>query len=146
MIKETKGGTVMKMKTTMVSLLAIGLLPFAVGATAQHSQHHPSASESNSQMMMNQGMMGHGMVGQGMMANHQEMMNLMVQLATDFSALENEKDVAVIRKKLAEDRALLQQLQTHMQKNGQMAGQMMDHFQNCPMTQSGQMEGQPTPK
>ena len=145
----------MKMKTTTVSLLAAGLLSFAIAASAQHSQHQASAPEPSTQMMnqgmMGQGMMGHGMMGHtmmgpSMMANHQEMMKLMNQLAGDLSAAENEKDATVIRKKLTEDGALLQQLQAHMRKNGQMVGQMMEYMQNCPMAQSGQTEGQATPK
>jgi hypothetical protein len=65
---------------------------------------------------------------QQMMAQHQEMEKLIDQLVKDFDTLENQKDPAVLKQKLAEDKALLKQLQTkfHSGMMG-MQGQMTDH-------------------
>jgi hypothetical protein len=73
---------------------------------------------------------------QQMMTQHQEIEKLIDQLVKDFAALENEKDPAVLKKKLAEDSALLKRLQTsfHSGMMGMM-GQMTAHSM---MMQHGQ--------
>lgn len=73
---------------------------------------------------------------QHMMAQHEEMEKLIDQLVKDFTALENEKDPAVLKEKLAEDSALVKQLQTkfHSGMMGMM-GQMTEHSM---MMQHGQ--------
>ena len=62
-----------------------------------------------------------------MMSQHEEMGKLIDQLVKSFSALENEKDPALLKKDLAEHGALLKELQSKFQHNSGMTGQMSQH-------------------
>ena len=73
-----------------------------------------------------------------MMAHHQEIEKLVNQLTQSLAALENEKDPAVLRSKLAEDRVLLEQFQAKLRQGREMMQGMADHMKTCPMMESGQ--------
>ena len=108
--------------TSIVALtLAAALFLFGVPAVAQHEGHDsatPGAAMSPDMMAQHQ----------KMMSQHAEIGKLIEQLVKDFSALENENDPALLKKKLAEDNATLKQLQSKFQAaSGMMAGQTMDH-------------------
>lgn len=115
-------GTLKKSRTMIAALLLAALSLFAFRATAQQSEPHQGG-------MMSQDMMTQH---QKMMTRHQEMGNLIDQLVKSFSALETEKDPALLKKKLAEHGALLKEMQSKFQQNsgmmtmGQM-GQMSGH-------------------
>jgi uncharacterized membrane protein len=72
---------------------------------------------------MNGGMMGMGMMGQ-MRAHHQQMMDLMNKLMESMTAIEAAKDQATLKAKLAEHRALLEQMHGQMTQQGCMMQQM----------------------
>ena len=117
--------------TSIVALtLAAALFLFGVPAVAQHEGHDsatPGAAMSPDMMAQHQ----------KMMSEHAEIGKLINQLVKDFSALENEKDPALLKKKLAEDEAMLKQLQTKFQAaSGMMAGRTMD--QSMMMQHQGQ--------
>src|SRR5579859_5890455 len=112
------------MKSTPIIIaltLAATLFLFRVPAAAQHEGHTsatPGAAMSPDMMSQHQ----------KMMSEHQEIGKLIDQLVKDFSALENENDPALLKKKLAEDNATLKQLQSKLQAaSGMMMGQAMDH-------------------
>lgn len=130
------------MRHTLVatSLLAGTLSVFAIGAAAQHADHHPEDQTTQDQTKPSQaqpGMMGGGMMmnmmGQ-MTTHHQQMTTLMNKLIESMKAIENEKDPAALKLKLVEHRALLEQMHTQMTQQGgmmqDMPGMMM---KNCPM-------------
>jgi hypothetical protein len=62
-----------------------------------------------------------------MMTQHEAMGKLIDQLVKGFSVLQNEKDPALLKKKLAEHGALLQELQSKFQQNSGMMGPMSEH-------------------
>ena len=111
----------MKSTSIIAVTLAAALFLFGVPAVAQHEGHDsatPGAAMSPDMMAQHQ----------KMMSDHQEIGKLIDQLAKDFSALENENDPTVLKKKLAEDNATLKQLQSKFQADsGMMMGQTMDH-------------------
>ena len=86
--------------------------------------------------MMGQGMTGGGMMGMmgQMTKHHQQMSGLMTKLMASMKAIEDEKDPAVLKSKLAEHRTLLEQMHTQMTQQGgmmkEMSGMMM---KNCPI-------------
>ncbi len=129
----------MKYKTFIASFSLAALSLFAIGARAQHAQHHPSEQNSGAGMMgggtMGQGMMGQGMMsqramGESMMAHHQEMQKLMDRLMQSMTALENEKDPAARAKLMAEHRDLLEKMHSEMMQQGKV---MSEFMKNCPM-------------
>lgn len=69
------------------------------------------------------------------MAHHAEM-KLLDDLSESLAALEAEKDPAVMKKKLAEHRVLIEQLQSKMKECSEMMGQMSEHMEKCPMMRS----------
>jgi hemerythrin-like domain-containing protein len=95
---------------------------------------------------MGQGMAGQGMTGGATMnqmaTRHQQMTELMNKLTQSMAALESEKDPAALQSKLAEHRALLEQMRTHMTQQGGMMQRMAAQVQNCPMM--GQTAQPPT--
>jgi hypothetical protein len=120
----------MKSPNIIVSLLVAVFSLFPAGAAAQHSGHHPG--QSDNEQRKSGGMMSHDMMAQHqkMMTQHQEMGKLLDQLVKNFSALENEKDSVLLRKKVTEYNVLLKQLQSKFQQgSGKMGmmGQMMEH-------------------
>ena len=129
----------MKDRTLMASFSLAILSLFAVGAQAQHAQHHPSTQNSCAGMMgagmmgkgeMGKGMMGQQMMGKSMMACHQQMQKLMDQLMQNMTAMENEKDPAARAKLMSEQHGLLEQMRGDMMQQGKT---MSDFMKNCPM-------------
>jgi hypothetical protein len=122
------------------SILAIVLAAFAVGGAAQQSGDAPQTTPEPNQTrpgmmggrMMGGGMMGNGMMGR-MMNRQRQMADLTNQLAKSLDAIENEKDPAALKSKLAEHRALLERLQTQMTQQRGYMRQMSGHMMNCPM-------------
>ena len=106
--------------TIMIATLLLAILSlFAFRATAQQSEPHRGGVPSEDMMAQHQ----------NMMTQHQEMGNLIDRLLKSFSALENEKDPALLKKELAEHAALLKELQSKFQQNSAMMpmGQMSEH-------------------
>jgi hypothetical protein len=91
--------------------------------------------------MAGQGMTGGAMMNQ-MTTRHQQMTELMNKLTQSMAALESEKDPAALKSKLAEHRALLEQMRTQMTQQGGMMQRMAAQVQNCPMM--GQASQPPT--
>jgi len=110
----------MKNKVITAVILA-ALSAFAVGrAVAQQDQSQPGTG----------GMMGRGqMVGQ-MVTHHQQMTGLMTKLMDSMKAIESEKDPAALKQKLAEHRALLDQMRAQMMQQGGMMQQMQQMMGN----------------
>ncbi|MBI3895020.1 MAG: hypothetical protein HY313_03725 [Acidobacteria bacterium] len=131
----------MKLKTMIAAMLLFVLSLFTFGAAAQRSEHHPEQSPKKSGSPMSGGMMSQDMMAQHqkMMTQHQEMGKLIDQLVKSFSALENEKDTALLRKKLAENNTLLKQLQSKFQQNSGMMGMMGQMAQTGQMSQHSMM-------
>ena len=134
----------MKNRTLMASFSLAILSLFAIGAQAQHAQHHPSPQDSCAGMMsagmmgqgaMGKGMMGQQMMGKSMMACHQQMQKLMDQLMQHMTAMENEKDAAARSKLMTEQRALLEQMRGDMMQQGKMMSLCM---KNSPMGDANQ--------
>ena len=110
----------MKSKTLIASLFIAALPLFVFRVAAQHSEH-PQGGMTSPDMMPQH---------EQMMSQHQETAKVIDQLVNSFSALENEKDPAVLKTKLAEHGALLKQLQSKFQESSgmmDMMGQMMHH-------------------
>src|SRR3990172_7855091 len=110
----------MKSKTLIASLFIAALSLFVFRVAAQHSEHPPGGMTSPDMMPQHE----------QMMSQHQETAKVIDQLVNSFSALENEKDPAVLKNKLAEHGALLKQLQSKFQESSGMmgmTGQMMEH-------------------
>lgn len=113
----------MKSKTLIASLVIAALSLLVIRVAAQHSEHHPDHQGG----MMSSDMMSQH---QQMMSQHQELRTLIDQLNQSYAALENEKNPAVLKSKLAEHGALLKQLQSKFQESSgmmDMMGQMMRH-------------------
>lgn len=134
----------MKYKMLLVSILAAALSAFAIGAAAQHDEHHadqqPTPDQSTPGMMgQGQGMMG-GTTGTGMMGmmtqmnqmmgqmttHHQQMTGLMTQMLDGMNAIGNEKDPAALRQKLGEHRKLMEQMRSQMVQQGGMMQNMSE--------------------
>jgi|GEM_PF-3391587 len=110
----------MKSKTLIASFFIAAFSLFVIRVAAQH------AVQSQGGMMSPDMMTQH----QQMMSQHQDLGKLIDQLNKSFAALENEKDPAVLKNKLAEHGELLKQLQTKFQQSAGMmgmTGQMMEH-------------------
>jgi hypothetical protein len=87
----------------------------------------------------NPGMMGQGQRMMGgmsqMLTHHQQMSELMNKLTQNMTAIQNEKDPAALKAKLAEHQVLLQQMRDRMTQQGAMMQNMSGQIQqNCPMT------------
>lgn len=121
----------MRSKSVTAFLLVAVLAVYAGRAAAQHSHDHSADSSNQNQTKSNTA--GPGMMGQ-MMTHHQQMSDLMTKLMASMKAIEDEKDPAALKSKLAEHRALLEQMHTQMTQQGgmmkNMHGRMM---KNCPM-------------
>lgn len=109
----------------------------AIGALAQQ-QGQTSPTQPNSGMMgQAQGMMGGGMMMgtmSQMMTHHQQMTELMNKLTQNMTAIQNEKDPAALKAKLAEHQALLEQMREQMTQQGGMMHNMSGQVQrSCPM-------------
>ncbi|MFQ5663964.1 MAG: hypothetical protein ACE5HL_09045 [Terriglobia bacterium] len=136
-------------KATIASFLLAGLSVFAIAAVAQHAQHHPEQTnpteESKGKSMMSGGMMSGGMMSGGMMARHQEMQTLLGQLVESFATLEgalaDQRVGATAKQRLAEHRALLEQLQSKLTHRSEMMQKMMEKKDGCPMMGGKEKQG-----
>jgi len=111
----------MSFKTIAMRLtLSTGFL--VIGAFAQNAQHHSGQTPADHSDMMS------GRMPQ-MMTTQREAGTLADQLMQSFAAIRDEKDPAVLQKKLEEHGALLKELQAKLQTQAQMMekmrGQMM---------------------
>lgn len=134
-------------KLFTASLLAASLSAFVIGGAAQKSQQ--IARDQTTQGQSKPGMMGGGMMGQGagqdqgmmgggmmgqMTTHHQQMSTLMNKLRESMAAIQSEKDPAALKSKLAEHRALLDQMHSQMIQQGNMMRKMSGQMTtNCPM-------------
>jgi ABC-type Fe3+-citrate transport system substrate-binding protein len=123
------------MKAIAVAALTLAMSAFAIGGLVQRPTQdqtsQPQLQQPAPGMMqgMGGGMMGTmGQVGQ-MMNRHQQMMENMSKLMQSMAAIEAEKDPAALKAKLAEHRALLEQMHSQMMFQGQMMQQMMGYTQ-----------------
>ena len=138
----------MKAKIFTSMILAGTLFAFGLGSAAKRSSAarapHDQAmqGQTNSGMMgqgaaQNQGMMSGGMTGMmgQMMAHHQTMSALMNKMMESMAAIQNEKDPEVLKSKLAEHQALLNQMHGQMMQQGNMMQMMSGQIkQSCPGT------------
>ena len=117
---------------SITTFLLVAVLAVYVGRTAgQRSDDHSADSSRQGQTksdtaspgMMGQGMMG--MMGQ-MKGNQQQMFRLMEKLMASLKAIEDEKDPAALKSKLAEHQALLNQMHEHMTQQGGMMSDLSD--------------------
>jgi hypothetical protein len=69
-----------------------------------------------------------GMTMGQMMAHHQQMTETMNKLMQSMTAIQNEKDPAALKSKLAEHRALIEQMQSQMMQQGGMMQNMMQRM------------------
>ena len=109
----------------LVSVFAVGTF-LVTGAVAQHEGHTAPPADKSAAMPMKGPMMGEMMP---MMAAHAEAAKMVDQLVNGFAAIENEKDPAALKEKLAEHGKLLKELQAKLQ--GQ--SQMMEHMHGMMM-------------
>jgi hypothetical protein len=127
----------MRNKVMKVGMLAAVLGVFALGAVAQHEEHHPQGQgQPQSQTAPSQpgasGMMSGGMMGMmGQMTNHhQQMSALMNKLMESMTAIQDEKDPEALKSKLAEHSALLNQMHDQMMQQGTMMQNMSGMMKN----------------
>ncbi len=133
----------MKTGTLTSAVLAATLLIFGIGAAAQRSSQDQTQQDQTTQGQSKPGMMGGGMMGQGqgmmgmmeqMTTHHQQMSTLMNKLMESMAAIQNEKDPAALKSKLAEHQTLLNQMRSQMmgqrKRMQMMSGQIK---QSCPM-------------
>ena len=121
-------------KVIAISVLVAALAAFGAGVAAQSAGQTTQGQPSPG--MMSRGMMGQGMMGP-MMTHHQQMSELMNKLTQSMAALESEKDPAALKSKLAEHRALLEQMRTQMTQQSGMMQRMAVQVGNCPMMGEG---------
>jgi hypothetical protein len=128
----------MRNKVMKIGMLAAVVAFFAVGAVAQHEEHHPQGQASKPQTtappsqtgapgMMSGGMMG--MMGQ-MTNHHQQMSDVMNKLMESMAAIQNEKDPEALKSKLAEHSALLKEMHDQMMQQGTMMQNMSGMMKN----------------
>ena len=86
-----------------------------------------------------------GMMGQ-MMTHHQQMTELMNKLMQNMTAIQNEKDPAALKAKIAEEQALFAQMHDQMTQQGDMMQKMYGQIpQSCPMTSATPPPSDTTP-
>jgi uncharacterized coiled-coil protein SlyX len=109
----------------------------AIGALAQQQGQTSPTQPNPGTMGQAQGMMGGGMMMgtmSQMMTHHQQMTELMNKLTQNMTAIQNEKDPAALKAKLAEHQALLEQMREQMTQQGGMMHNMSGQVQrSCPM-------------
>ena len=101
----------------LLALFAVGTF-LVTGAAAQHEGHTMPAPDKAAAAPAKDEMKG------GMMAEHAEAAKLADQLVNGFAAIENEKDPAALKEKLAEHGRLLKELQGKLKAQSQMMDQM----------------------
>jgi hypothetical protein len=118
------------MKAIGAAALTLAISAFAAGGLVPRlSQDHasPPAVQQPTLGMMQR--MGSGMGSMGQMQQmtnrHQQMTERMNKLMQSMAAIEAEKDPAALKAKLAEHRALLEQMRSHMMQQDEMMQQMM---------------------
>jgi hypothetical protein len=104
-------------KTLITSVVIAALTLFVIRLAAQHSEHQQGGLMSPDMMTQHQQMMG----------QHRELGKVIDRLNQSFAALEDEKDPALLKKKLAEHGVLLKQLESKFQQSSGMMGDMMHH-------------------
>ena len=111
----------MKRQFTFALLIVFALLA-TVAMNSRGQAQNPSVQ--NPPGMMNGGM-GRmmGMMGQ-MTTHHQQMSDLMNKLMESMTAIQTEKDPAKLQSKMAEHRALLEQMWSQMMQQGSMMQNM----------------------
>ncbi len=116
----------MRVTRARLGMLITSLILTAMMMSGQPPEQSPAQSKAK---MMTKGkeMMSGDMMG-SMMSKHQEMSKLVDQVTADLAVLQGEKDLAIIKKKLAADQTLLEQLKTHMQQQQGMMGSMMERM------------------
>ena len=121
------------MKYILVGFFAAVTL-LATGIVGQHEGHHPEEAASASPKAPAAREAPAADVKGKMMAGKADVAKLVDQLVTGFAALENEKDPAALKTKLAEHGKLLKELQSKIQAESQMMehmhGMMMDDRKN----------------
>jgi hypothetical protein len=140
------------MKAIAVAALTLAMSAFAAGGfvtrPTQDQTSQPPIQQPVPRMMQGMGagpmgnMMGGGGAGQmgEMMNRHQQMMSNMNKLMQSMAAIEAEKDPAALKAKLAEHRAVLEQMHSQMMHQSQVMQQMMGCTQ--PPAVSGSTEPQ----
>lgn len=111
----------MFMRNILIGVFAAATL-LVTGIVAQHDEHHPEGAAPPAEKAT-------PAAEKQMMGMHAEVAKLADQLAKSFAAIENEKDPAALKAKLAEHGKLLKELQTKLQ--GQT--QMMEHMHSMMM-------------
>jgi len=109
------------MRNILVGLFAAATL-LVTGVVAQHEGHHPEGAAPPAEKAA-------PAAEKQMMGMHAEVAKLADQLAKSFAAIENEKDPAALKAKLAEHGKLLKDLQAKLK--GQ--SQMMEHMHGMMM-------------
>jgi hypothetical protein len=132
----------MRHKVITVLILAVTLSAFAIAGAAQRSQQDSQDQTTQDQSKQDQskpGTPGGGMMGQGMMGGdmrmgmtmgqmmvlHRQMTETMNKIMQSITAIQNEKDPAILKSKLAEHRALIEQMRNEMMQQGGMMQNMM---------------------
>jgi len=129
------------MKAIAVAALTLAMSAFAAGGFVQRPTQdqtsQPPLQQPAPRVMLGMGagpmgggpmgnMMGGGAGQMGeMMARHQQMMSNMNKLMQSMAAIEAEKDPAALKAKLAEHRAVLEQMRSQMTHQSEMMQQMM---------------------
>jgi hypothetical protein len=114
-------------------LLATSLTILVIGGAAQKSQQN--SQDQTTQSQSNPGMMGGGMMGMmgQMTTHHQQMSALMNKMIESMTAIQNEKDPEALKSKLAEHQALMNQMRSQMNQQGNMVQMMSGQIKtSCP--------------
>jgi hypothetical protein len=140
----------MKHRKLLTYFLPVALLLFAGTAVAQHSQQHDpqmQQGQMSGPMMMHQGMHQGTMMNNGMMSGpmmmqtavsqDEELQDLVDQLTQNLTDLQPESAPAGLKKKLAQQRSLLEQLRNKMKERHQTMQQMNQYMQHCQGMASG---------
>jgi hypothetical protein len=103
-------------KKVAVLILAAPLAAFALANAACHPQQDSPDQiiENKAKFPVPSETMGMSVVTSRAMAGHEEICETMDKLMESMSAIENEKDPAALKSKLAEHRALLEQMRDQM--------------------------------
>lgn len=118
----------MKLKTSLLSVLAAALLLFGIESRAQHSGHHPEGQKQESKSPMEE-----------MMAQHQQVQMLADQMVESFKEIRGEKAPEKLAAKLAGHGALLERFSAAMKKQ---SAAMAEHMKSCPMMGADHKHGE----
>lgn len=133
----------MRYKRVAVLMLAAPLAAFALANAARHSQQDAQDQTTQDQckprlpggsvkMRSGRGMMGSDVIASRMMARHEAMHGTMNKLMDSMTAIENEADPAALKSKLAEHRALLEQMRNQMAQQSMVQSMMHEMGGNAP--------------